>query len=388
MAGKDYYEILGVKRDASEEEIRKAFRRLAKQHHPDRNKGNKEAERKFKEANEAYGILMDKEKRAQYDRFGEARARGFTGEEFWQTFGGAPGGRGGRGGRTRRPRPEPGAEEMFGGEAPGEAGDLGDIFSQFFRREAPFGARTWRTGPAAGEDVEVSVEVPFDLAVRGGPMTISVPSTFTCDRCAGSGAEPGSGSEPCPVCHGTGNVQTAQGAFAFSRPCPRCYGRGVVITTPCRQCNGSGQTQTTRRFRIRIPPGVSDGQKIRLAGHGQPGRDGGPSGDLLVEVHVGAHPQFRREGNDVYSDASIHMVQAALGTRLRVPTVEGEVALRVPPGTQPDTRLRIPGRGIRSADGRTGDHYVTVRVAIPTRLTEEQRGMLEALGKTMGVAES
>jgi molecular chaperone DnaJ len=367
---KDYYEILGVPRTASEEEIKKAFRRLAKQYHPDRNRGDKSAEQRFKEINEAHNVLTDKDKRAQYDQFGEARARGFAGSEFWDSF------------RSRQRAGAPGAQQA---EEAFEFGDLGDIFSQFFRREAPFGGRSRRRGPQRGEDSELTLEVPFDLAAHGGQTEVAIPSVFACDRCGGSGGEPGTHSQVCPVCHGSGNVQTVQGAFAFSRPCPRCYGRGEVIVKPCSKCNGAGEIQTTRRFRLRIPRGVRDGQKIRLARQGQPGSAGGTSGDLLVEVRVQEHPQFKRKGDDIYGETTINAVQAALGARARVPTIHGEVSLRIPAGTQPGATLRLRGRGVTTADGRAGDHYVTIHVTTPTNLAEEQRKLLRDFARSAGI---
>lgn len=371
MAGKDYYETLGVKRDASEADVRKAFRRLAKKHHPDRNKGDKAAEQRFKEINEAYSVLSDKEKRAQYDRFGEARERGFAGTDFWDLF---------RQGRSRGSR----RAESFSWE---DLGGSGDIFSQFFGHESPFGARARRAGPMRGEAVEVSVEVPFDVAVRGGSMGIAVPGTYLCRTCRGSGAKPGTKSQTCQLCHGTGNVQEVQTGFAFSRPCPQCLGRGEVISEPCKSCGGSGEVQTTRRYQVKIPPGVRNGQRIRLAGQGQPGRSGGPSGDLLVKVHVKGHPEFKREGNDVHGEATINMVQAALGTRVRVSTVRGDAQVTVPPGTQSGHRLRLRDRGVTSADGRTGDHYVTIQVTTPRDLTDEQKELLRKFAQSAGLGD-
>ncbi len=371
MAAKDYYEILGVQRGATEQEIRQAFRRLAKKHHPDRNKGEKKSEQRFKEINEAYSVLIDKQKRAQYDQFGEARDRGFTGNQFWENY---------QQQQRRRPTAQP--ESGFEWD---EGGDLGDVFSQFFRRESPHGARTWRTGPSQGEDIEASIEVPFDTAVQGGTMQIGVPSTFACKSCHGSGGQPGTQAQICPTCHGTGNTQAVQGAFAFSRPCPHCYGRGQIITTPCATCHGSGQEQTTRRFNVRIPRGVQDGQKIRLAGQGQPGFNGGPGGDLLVEVHVAEHPDFTRKGLDIFSEVEVSIVQATLGTRLAVRTVGGEAAVRVPPGTQPGTKLRLRERGISSAEGRTGDHIVTIRVAVPREVDAEAAALLRQFGQKAGI---
>jgi len=367
MPEKDYYAILGVSRDATEEEIKKAYRRLAKKYHPDRNKGDKEAERRFKEINEAHSILTDKEKRAQYDRFGSVRDKGFTGGNFWEEFASRSGG--------------PHAERFSWSDL----GDLGDIFSQFFRREGPFGTRVRRGGPVRGEDIETTVEVPFDVAVNGGEVVTSVSGTFPCRTCGGSGARPGTGTQICPECGGTGVVQDFQGAFAFSRPCPRCYGRGEIVSMPCAACRGTGQEQSVRRYQVRIPRGVRDGQRIRLAGQGLPGRDGGPPGDLLVEVKVGAHPRFRREGNDVHSDVYVNMVQAALGTTIQTDTVRGPVRVRIPAGTQPGTVLRLRGRGISGSDGRTGDHYVHVHVTVPRHLSEEQRRVLETFARSAGL---
>jgi len=372
MADKDYYDILGVKRDASTEEIKRAFRRLAKKYHPDRNKSDKDAEKRFKEANEAYNVLVDAKKRAQYDQFGKARSQGFTGEGFWDAF------------RSARGQAGPRAERMEWGRQ-ADIGDLGDIFSQFFRRESPFGARTWRTGPTRGEDVEARIRVPFEMAVHGGKVSVTVPSTFACDQCGGSGAQPGSRTSLCPSCGGSGNVQTAQGAFAFSRPCPQCFGRGEVITTPCTRCGGSGQAQQTRRYNIRIPQGVQSGQIIRLAGQGQPGREGAPSGDLLVRVEVEPHSEFKRKGNDIHSEATINMVQAALGTQLRIRTINGTAAVRVPAGTQPESRLRLRGKGIVGPDGSSGDHYVTIHITVPGDLNEAQKAKLREFARLTGM---
>jgi len=366
VPGKDYYAILGVDRKASDAELKKAFRRLAKKYHPDRNKGDQNAEQRFKEINEAYNVLIDKKKRAQYDRFGTVRDHGFTGEDFYQDF------MRGRSGAAA-------GEQQFSWS---DLGGLGDIFSQFFRRESPFDARSSRAGPMRGQDTEISVNVPFDLAVNGGKMAVTVPSIFTCRTCKGSGAKPGTRDQTCPECRGSGSIQEVQGGFAFSRPCPRCYGRGRIIATPCPACGGIGEEQATRRYQIRIPRGVRNGQRIRLAGQGRPGRNGGPSGDLYVRIHVDRHPEFTRKGNDVYSEIAVDMAEAALGTRKKVATVHGQAMVRVPPGTQSGTRLRLKKRGVTSPDGHTGDHYVTVKVTTPRNLTDEQKELLRQFANT------
>jgi len=360
MPGKDYYQILGVGRKAGAAELKKAFRKLAKKYHPDRNKDDKHAEQQFKEVNEAYNVLIDKKKRAQYDRFGTARDHGFTGEGFYQDF-------------TRGQSRAPGGGRNTSWS---DLGGLGDIFSQFFRRESPFEGQSQRAGPMRGQDTEVSVNVPFDRAVSGGKMTISVPNVFTCRACKGSGAKPGTSAATCPECRGTGSVQDAQGGFAFSRPCPRCYGRGKIIATPCPVCHGTGQEQATRRYQIKIPEGVRNGRRIRLSGQGRPGRNGGPRGDLYVRVLVGKHPEFTRRGNDIYSKISVNLVDAALGARKKIATVHGSAMVAIPPGTQSGTQLRLKQRGIASADGRTGNHYVTIKVTTPRNLTEAQKNIL------------
>jgi len=366
MAGKDYYQILGVERKASDAELKKAFRKLAKKYHPDRNKGEKNAEQQFKEVNEAYNVLTDKKKRAQYDRFGTVRDQGFTGEGFYEDS--MRGGRGAAGGRQQA--------------SWSDLGGLGDIFSQFFRRESPFEGQSQRAGPMRGQDTEVSANVPFDRAVSGGKMTISVPNIFPCRACKGLGAKSGTSAQTCTECSGTGSVQEVQGGFAFSRPCQRCYGRGKIITAPCLTCNGTGQEQGTRRYQIKIPQGVRNGRRIRLSGQGRPGRNGGPSGDLYVRIIVGTHTEFIRKGNDIYSEISVGMVDAALGVRKKVATVHGSAMVNIPPGTQSGTQLRLKQRGITSADGQTGNHYVTIKVTTPSNLTDTQKDLLHQFSST------
>jgi molecular chaperone DnaJ len=369
MAKKDYYEILGVKRDVDEGGLKKAFRKLAKKYHPDRNKGDANSERHFKEVNEAYNILNDPKKRGQYDQFGDVRDHGFTGgQNMWEQYAG--GARGGPRGRASQGDP---------------GGGLGDIFSQFFRRESPFaeeGAR--RRGPTRGEDVEVAVKVPFDLAIKGGKINVAVPLTSECEACKGSGAKAGTKAEKCQTCHGRGTVQDVQGGFAFSRPCPLCYGRGSVIRTPCPTCSGTGHTQTKKRYGVAIPKGVRNGQKIRLANQGHAGAKGGPKGDLLVEVRVTPHPKFNRTGKNITSEVALDMATAALGGPVTVETIEGNARLKIPAGTQSGTKMRLKGKGVATATGTAGDHVVILKVETPKNLTEEQRQLLKKFQSSCG----
>jgi molecular chaperone DnaJ len=363
MAERDYYKVLGVSPDASHEEIRKAYRQLAKRYHPDRAGGSKAAEERFKEINDAYSVLGDAEKRKQYDRLRQAGMRG----------GWAEGGRG--------------FEDIFAGtgaqpwEAEGgisfeDLGGLGDLFSRIFgggRMRAEYAARQ------RGRDVVSAISVPFETAAHGGRVEIKVPREKTCPTCAGTGAAPGTRAETCRQCRGTGQVLSGQGGFSFARPCPVCFGRGKVIQRPCDSCSGTGAVEDLSTVEVKIPPGTETGQKIRLAGLGQPGAGGGRGGDLLLEVRVMPHPSFERKGQDVYSKVSIDMTDAALGTQVDVETLQGEITVKVPPGIQPGQRLRIAGYGVRTRDGHRGDHYVEVQVSIPRNLTEEQRRLLEQL---------
>ncbi len=377
MAEKDYYSVMGVKEDATQEDIKLAFRRLAKRYHPDANRGDKDAEKRFKEITEAYEVLSDKDKRAQYDELRRARAAGFAG---------GPGGFDFSNFMRGRARGGPGRAGGAGGGRINfeDLGDLGDIFSDMFAREPRYssGARgTYQ--PQKGEDAAFSLDIPFDLAVHGGKTTVNVPRMETCARCGGSGAEPGSQAEVCATCGGSGTVSSFQGAFGFSRPCPQCLGRGTIVTNPCHACHGRGAVQQTRALSVSIPRGVRDGAKIRLAGQGEPGIAGGPPGDMYLLVHVIAHPEFERRGNDIYTSVQIDLARAALGTKVPVRTLEGEVTLAIPPGTQPGAKLRLKGRGVRTASGEVGDHYVTVNVRVPKNLSAEQRRLLEELAKKL-----
>jgi len=347
---KDYYTVLGVAEDASQEEIRKSYRRLAKENHPDRNRDDPAAEARFKEIQEAYDVLGDPEKRKRYDqmrRFGAGGPGGAGGFRFEDLFGGAGGGGGG-----------------FGGS-------IFDIFER-----AGMGRSGVRTAPRKGEDLHYTLRVPFRTAAFGGKSSIRVPREESCATCSGTGARPGTGAETCSACGGTGATSDAQGAFAFSRPCPRCYGRGRVIADPCSDCRGSGTTRRTRTLEVKIPAGVEDGGRIRLRGEGEAGSQGAPPGDLILTIRVIRDDRFRRKGLDVESDLTVDMVTAALGAEREVETLHGPVSLKIPAGVQPNARLRLKGRGVEDHRGRRGDHFVRVRVEVPKRLTERQRELL------------
>lgn len=368
MAKRDYYEILGVKNDASHDEIRKAYRRLAKKWHPDRNKGSKAAEDRFKEISEAYAVLGDKDKRAKYDMMGQAGAfsGGAPGPGFWESVFGDGG-------------PRTGRTVTF--EDIDDRG-FGDIFSRIFGAERAAGAGAGAR-PARGQDVRTQIAIPFELSIRGGKITLTVPTSEECPTCGGAGGR----RQTCPGCHGQGVVQTGRGGMGFgiSQPCPQCFGTGSVLVEQCRACNGSGQTSRQRKLQLRIPKGVRDGQVLRLRGQGRPGMNGGPRGDLHVEVRVRPSSEFERKGNDVYSDATINIVQAALGTSLEVQTVQGPVSLRVPPGTGSGKVLRLKGKGVATDGKDPGDHFVRVRIEVPTDLTEEQAGLLRQFGESAGL---
>jgi molecular chaperone DnaJ len=353
--GRDYYEILGVPRDASEQEIKKAYRRLARQYHPDVNK-SPEAEARFKEINEAYQVLSDPEKRAAYDRFGRA---GLSGMGGFGDFGFGDFG--------------------FGG--------IDDLFEGLF---GGFGRRTSaRRGPVKGENIQVTLTLDFEEAVFGCEKEIEVTRLETCPHCQGTGAEPGTQPIRCPQCNGTGEVRRVQqsllGSFVSVNTCPRCGGTGEVVVTPCTVCRGAKRVPVTRKLAVEIPPGVTDGTQIRLAGEGQPGLRGGPPGNLYVVLSVREHPYFKRRGDDIYLQLNINVAQAALGDKVRVPTLDGEVELTIPPGTQTGQTFRLRGKGVPHLrqNGR-GDQYVVVQVVVPTRLTPEQRDLFMKLGRTLG----
>lgn len=358
---KNYYKILGVSEDASQDEIRKAYRRLTKKYHPDRHGGDKEAERKFKEVTEAYEVLGDPEKRQQYDRLRAAGAQGGF-EGFEDIFGG----------RQQQGRGARGGAQGFNFE---DLGGLGGMFSKIFGGGQS--ARTQQAPRQRGRDIRTRVTIPFDLAIKGGKIDVKVPRQQTCSRCQGSGAAPGSTASVCPQCGGTGQQQSGLGGFAVNRPCPQCFGRGKIIRNQCSACGGEGVVERPSTVEVKIPKGIEDGQKLRLSGLGQPGISGGGSGDLILQVNVESHPHFERKGKNVYSEVSVDMVEAALGTERDVRTLDGTVTLKIPPGTQPGQKLRLKGRGVERPDGIKGDHFVEVKVKVPKKLNDRQKELLK-----------
>ena len=354
---RDYYEVLGVDKSVSDDELKKTYRKMAKKYHPDLNPGNKEAEQKFKEVNEAYEVLSDKEKRARYDQFGHAGVD--------PNFGA-----GGAGG-------------AYGGGFTGDFGDLGDIFSSFFG--GGFGGGARRSNPNAprrGNDTAASVNLSFEEAAKGCRKTVKVTKIENCKECGGSGAEKGSTPKTCPVCHGTGQVSTTQrtpfGVMQTQKVCDNCHGSGKIIDKPCHTCAGKGRIRHTVEQTVDIPAGIDDGQVINVRGGGDAGANGGPSGDLRINVNVRPHPIFEREGYDVYCQIPITFTQAALGDEVIVPTLDGKVKLNIHEGTQPGDEFKLRGKGIQRLNysGR-GDQYVKVVVEVPKELTKAQKDKLK-----------
>ena len=360
---RDYYEVLGVSKGASDDEIKKADRKLAKQYHPDLNPGDKTAEAKFKEVNEAYEVLSDKEKRAKYDQFGHAGVD-----------------------------PNFGAGGGFGGFDMGDI-DLGDIFGSFFGGGfgSGFGGNGSRraNAPQKGESLRAGLTITFEEAAFGCEKELELTRTEECSECHGSGCQPGTTADTCPDCRGTGvvRIQRGAGGFAFSTsaPCSRCRGTGRIIHSPCKTCGGAGSVRTKKRITVTIPAGIDDGQAISLRGQGNAGKNGGPAGDLIVGIQIKPHAQFKRDGTTVLYEQPVSFYQAALGAELEIPTIDGKVKYTLPAGTQTGTTFRLRGKGIPELRGRgRGDQYVTVTVQVPTSLTAEQRSALEAFGEAMG----
>jgi molecular chaperone DnaJ len=373
---KDYYAALGVPKDADAAAIKKAYRSLARDLHPDKNPGNAEAESRFKEVSEAYDVLSDTKRRGEYDEArrlfgGGGRPGGFPGGGGGQPFdlGDLFGGAAGQGAGGRGPG---GLGDLLGGLFGGAGGGTGTARG---RSQAA-------SGPARGQDVETEATLSFDEAVLGVTVPLRMQSPGTCPSCAGSGAKPGTAPHTCPICQGAGVTSRSQGAFAFSEPCRNCRGTGSVVDDPCPTCAGNGVTTQTRTITVRIPAGVKDGQRIRLAGKGAPGRRGGPPGDLFVVVHVSEHSLFGRKGDDLTLSVPITFAEASLGTTLTVPTLDGTVSLKVPAGTSSGRTFRVRGRGVKGK-GRAGDLLVTLDVAVPVRLSPGQRKVIESLAEEM-----
>ena len=355
MSKRDYYEVLGVERQATDQQIKSAYRKLALKHHPDRNPGNKEAEDLFKEAAEAYSVLADQQKRSLYDRFGHAGVSSASG--------------------------------AGGGFDPTIFADFSDIFSGLgdaFGFGDIFGGRRRRGGPQRGADLRYDLEITFEESATGAETTIQIPREETCETCAGSGAAPGTKAETCSQCRGAGQLRYQQGFLTVARPCPNCRGTGKTIAKPCQTCRGAGRIGKERSLTVKIPAGIATGQRLRLYGEGEHGSAGGPPGDLYVVVHVQEHSFFHREGDDLYCELTVPFHTMALGGEVRVPTLDAREELHIPAATQPGARFKLRGKGMPNVSGRgRGDLHVIARVAVPTKLTKEQRHLIEELGRTM-----
>jgi molecular chaperone DnaJ len=350
MSKRDYYEVLGVARGASADELKKAYRRLAMKHHPDRNPDDKDAEAKFKEAKEAYEVLTDDRKRAAYDQYGHAGVDSAMGA-------GRPGG------------------------GPGDAfGDIfGDVFGDVFG-----GGRRSRSGVFRGADLRYELPLDLEQAVFGATVNITIPTLVSCETCTGTGARPGTGTSKCRRCDGAGQVRISQGFFSIQQTCPSCSGTGQVIEQPCPACQGRGRVQQSKTLAVKVPAGVDDGDRIRLSGEGEGGQNGGPPGDLYVELRVRPHAIFERQGADLSCVVPVSFVTAALGGSVDVPTLEGEVTLKIPPETQPGKVLRLRGKGVKPVRGHSvGDMYCRIDVEVPVNLTVEQKKLLKSFNDAL-----
>ena len=357
MAKRDYYEVLGVKKDAGNDEIKEAYRKLALRFHPDRNPGNKEAEEKFREATESYEVLSDSQKRATYDQFGfqGIENSGFNWTDDWS-------------------RVQHDFGDIFGG------GSFDDLFS-FFSGATRTGSRQ-RKQAFRGEDIEASVTIPLKEAAEGVKKEVSLTRLTICPSCNGAGASAGTGKRPCPQCGGDGQIRHNQGFFSISQTCPRCGGAGEVIEKPCRNCNGKGRVKERERLQVTIPAGIENGSKLRVHGKGNVGIQGGPAGNLYLNIFVEEDPLFRREGNNLIYEQFVTFTEAALGTEKEVPTLKGDVRMKIPAGTQTGTVLRLRGRGIPNISGYgRGDQLVRIIVETPINLTVEERRLLEDFEK-------
>jgi molecular chaperone DnaJ len=347
MAKRDYYEVLGVAKNATEPEIKNAYRSLARRYHPDVNPNNKEAEERFKEVSEAYQVLIDPEKRTAYDQFGHDGPGG-------QGFGGFEGG-------------------------VGDMGDIGSIFGDFINDF--LGGGRQRSGPRRGSDLRYDLEISFEEAVFGCEKVIELRKAAACTKCKGTGAAPGTGTKVCPVCKGRGQISFSQGFFSIQKPCHNCQGAGEIIEKPCTECHGSSRIQQSQRLEVRIPAGVETGSKLKLTGEGEPGDRGGPGGNLYVIIFVRKHDFFERVGDDVVCEVVISFPRAALGGEIEVPTLRTPVKIKIPAGTQTGKVFRLRGYGVKSLRGTEGDQLVKVVVRTPTQLNSKQRELLEAFAK-------
>jgi molecular chaperone DnaJ len=354
VSKRDYYEVLGVPRTASDQEIKSAYRKLALKYHPDRNAGDKVAEERFKEAAEAYAVLADTDKRHIYDRFGHPGLGGAATGGFDPTV-------------------FTGFEDILGG--------LGDIFGI----GEMFGGQRRRGGPQRGADLRYDLEISFDESSHGVETTIQIPRQETCETCNGSGAAAGSKPTTCPQCQGRGQLRYQQGFFTVARTCGQCRGTGSIISSPCTTCRGSGRVQQTRKLTVKIPAGIASGQRLRLSSEGEAGAGGGPAGDLYVVVHVQEHPFFHRDGNDLFCEIPLNYTTLALGGEITIPSLEGDQTLKIPEATQTGATFRLRGKGmpdVVAGRGR-GDLLVTVKVVTPRKLTKEQRKVLEQLAEAL-----
>lgn len=361
MAKRDYYEVLGVDRNAGKDDIKRAYRKVAVANHPDRNPGDKAAEERFKEATEAYEVLADEKKRQAYDQFGFAGVEGMGGGQqgFWHA--------------------QRDFEDIFSG-----LGNFGDIFDQFFSQGRRRPGR--REQAQRGSDLRYDLEVDFKDAVFGTKVEVSYPKEISCDRCHGQGAEPGSESRTCPTCGGVGQVRRSSGFFSIASTCPTCGGEGTIVDKPCTKCAGSGALKKNQKINVSIPPGMEEGKRIRIPEQGDAGPKGGPPGDLYVVIRVRAHEYFERDGFDVYCVIPVTFAQAVLGSELLVPTLEDKrVKVKIPAGTQNGKILRLRNEGIpQGASGRRGDMYLRILVTIPQRLSSRQKSLLKELADLDG----
>jgi molecular chaperone DnaJ len=359
VSKRDYYEVLGVERSATEQELKSAYRKLALKYHPDRNPGDHTAEERFKEAAEAYAVLADADKRSRYDRFGHAGVGGAAGAG-------------------------PGFDPTI-------FADFSDIFSglgDFFGFGDIFGGRR-RGGPMRGADLRYDLEIAFEESASGTETTIQIPREEACETCGGSGAAPGTSPSVCPQCHGRGQLRYQQGFLTIARPCGQCRGAGRVVTKPCQACRGAGRVTHERKITVKIPAGIASGQRMRLFNEGEHGAQGGPPGDLYVVVHVREHEFFQREGDDLYLELPVGFPTLALGGHVEVPTLNGRQKLDVPAGTQSGQRFRLRSKGMPNVAGRgSGDIYVVVRAEVPRKLTKAQKRLLEQLAASLGPEKS